>query len=563
MKLTVCLLALALLLGAPSLGAAARPSLTYRWFYVGSSLRDAAALEHVLALFPRAAAAGYNGVMIGGLDAFDHSPEYLENVRRFREEAAKYHIDVYPYVMMHNSGQVLARDPNLAEGLPVRDALFVVHGREATLEPDPPVAVANGGFEEAEGDQLTGWEMQDKAGESTFADRAVAHSGGGAVRIEGASNADPKYGHARLMQALRLRPFRQYHLSFWVKTDDFDGGATCIVLAPTEKQRDLCTLEERIRPTQDWTRYDLLFNSLEWDHVRLYLGVWGDKKGRIWWDDVAVEEVGLLNPLRRDGTPLTVKSADGAAYEEGRDFAPVRDPELAAYPTYHASLPLRLTANSRIKDGERLRVSYYHPIHLANYVVSCLSEPKVYDIMREELVGINALLHPRGFMMSDDEIRVANWDESCRRTHLTPGQQLAEKARRCTRMIEEIRPDAEIWDWSDMFDPMHNAVGDYYAVNGSWAGSWEGLSPKVGVVNWYGELQGKNARFFADRGHQQILAGYYDWDEDGAGIAEWLEKTKGVPGVVGAMYTTWRDKYDALEAWAAAAWGGGEARGGG
>jgi hypothetical protein len=56
-------------------------------------------------------------------------------------------------------------------------------------------------------------------------------------------------------------------------------------------------------------------------------------------------------------------------------------------------------------------------------------------------------------------------------------------------------------------------------------------------------------------GLRQILSGYYDSDEDGAAIAEWLRNTKDVPGIVGAMYTTWENKYGAMQPWAKQAWG--------
>jgi hypothetical protein len=107
-----------------------------------------------------------------------------------------------------------------------------------------------------------------------------------------------------------------------------------------------------------------------------------------------------------------------------------------------------------------------------------------------------------------------------------------------------------------MFDPMHNAVDHFYAVNGSLAGSWKGLDRDVGIMNWHGGLQGKNCRFFADLGLKQILSGYYDGDEDGSQIARWLANTRDVPGIVGAMYTTWEDRYGAMDAWARRAWGG-------
>ena len=66
---------------------------------------------------------------------------------------------------------------------------------------------------------------------------------------------------------------------------------------------------------------------------------------------------------------------------------------------------------------------------------------------------------------------------------------------------------------------------------------------------------GKNCQFFADLGLRQVLSGYYDGDEDGSGIAKWIANAKGLPGVVGAMYTTWNDNYGPMDVWAQKAWG--------
>ena len=92
-------------------------------------------------------------------------------------------------------------------------------------------------------------------------------------------------------------------------------------------------------------------------------------------------------------------------------------------------------------------------------------------------------------------------------------------------------------------------------MNGPQTDSWKGLDKGIGIVNWHGGLKGKNCKFFADLGLKQILSGYYDGDEDGAAITEWLRNTEGIPGIVGAMYTTWEDKYNAMIVWARAAWG--------
>jgi hypothetical protein len=79
---------------------------------------------------------------------------------------------------------------------------------------------------------------------------------------------------------------------------------------------------------------------------------------------------------------------------------------------------------------------------------------------------------------------------------------------------------------------------------------------KVGNSYQPYERMGMNAPFFADRGHRQLLAGYYDGNEHGEDVVRWLKGVEDVKGVIGAMYTTWRDKYDAMEEWAAKAWGG-------
>ena len=63
--------------------------------------------------------------------------------------------------------------------------------------------------------------------------------------------------------------------------------------------------------------------------ANLYVGFWGEGKGTLWVDDLELEELALVNVLRRKGCPLVVKSSDGTTiFEEGRDFGPVADPKL-------------------------------------------------------------------------------------------------------------------------------------------------------------------------------------------------------------------------------------------
>jgi hypothetical protein len=517
-----------------------------RWLFVWRDMSDPLEVDRMIARFPRAQADGYNGIVVAANVPSAKAAEL--------KEAAKEHgLDLIAIVMGGS------RDRNFAEGVLSEDALFVAHGGAASFRPDNPTRVVNGDFEEVTGNHFDGWALQDDEGVTTFADHEVVHGGKTSLRME--SVGKNRYRHCRLAQPLELQPHRQYHVSCWVKSENLSPADPEIKILTSDSRQFINFQTFHTDRTQEWTHYDLVFNSLDHTNAQLYVGSWYGKDGKMWWDDLSIEEIGLVNVLRRPGCPVGVRSESGVAYEEGRDFETIVDPQLNPWIAYHAAPKIRLTPQTRIQEGERLRVSYYHPLIVyEDRVTSCMSEPQIFAEWRDEVKRANELLRPAAFFMSHDELRVMNQCALCRSKHMTPGELLAWNVRKATETIREIRPDAEIWVWSDMFDPMHNAVDDYFAVNGPLEGSWEGLAKDVGIVNWHGSAMGKNCRFFADRGLRQILSGYYDADEDGASIVRWLDATRDVPGIVGAMYTTWADKYDAMGVWAKKAWGGSAAR---
>jgi hypothetical protein len=195
-----------------------------------------------------------------------------------------------------------------------------------------------------------------------------------------------------------------------------------------------------------------------------------------------------------------------------------------------------------------VRVGWYHPIKTHGFQVMCsLSEPKVFEVMEAQAKLVKKHLEPRTWFFSHDEIRVAGWDALAEKSGKTPGQLLADNVKRCVKIVRDLDAKAEIVIWSDMFDPHHNAVDRYYAVNGSLKGSWEGLPKDVTVVNWNSGKAGESLKFFADRGHRQILAGFYDAGT--AGFSRWHKAAKGVKGVDGFMYTTWTGDFSQLEAY--------------
>ncbi len=558
------LITVALLIGCNDVAHAQNPMPRYRWLYASFNLQVDDNVPKLQNLMRRASAVGYNGVLLADYKfaILDRVPEhYFANVEKIKATARELQMQIAPSVcpLGYSSG-LLAHDPNLAEGLPVRDAPFRVHNQTAAIAPDPALDFSPGEFEKAENNRFIGWDFQDGIGQSSFLDRATKHGGNSSLRMENIGATDKENGHGRVMKTIKVNPWRQYRLSVWIKTSDFEtpGDARAAILT---EERALLHSSWQIEKTQDWTQYHLVFNSLNFSQVRVYLGVWGGKSGKIWWDDARIEEVGLLNVLRREGCPLTVRGEDGTAYEEGRDFETVRDEKLGVVPwpgeydLLDDAPLLRLSANSRIKDGQTLRVSFYSVIPVENGQVGCcLSDSKVYELLRDQIQRVNKLFEPQIFFMSHDEMRQANWCETCQKRKMTPGQLLADNVKRCTQFIREVNPKAEIFVWSDMFDPHHNAHDNYYLVNGSWAGSWQGFPQDVIIANWNFDGRKQSLPWFANLGNRQLLAGYYD--DSPQRILTWLEDARAVKGVDGVMYTTWQNRYDDLEAFAQNAWGG-------
>jgi hypothetical protein len=549
----------ALGLSGPVVAADPAPRYEKRWVYTMYNLQVKENADQVIQLIDQAAKAGYNGLVLADykLNVLNRVPDhYFKNVAIVREAADRAKIEIIPAVFsIGYSAGLLAHDPNLAEGLPVVDAPFLVKGGEASLVSDPLVKVTNGDLEETKGDVFVGFGYQDDPGKATFVDRNVAHHGQNSCRIQDPSKNSTN-GNCRLIQKVKVRPHGCYRLSCWTKTKELQrpGDFHLTVIGAGGKNPQLTFHEGGLESTQDWRRVEVVFNALDQSEVNVYAGLWGGGTGTLWLDELKLDELSLVNVLRRDGCPLKVASEDGrTTYHEGRDFEPVSDPKLGQVPFAgeyefdHPGARVRLPKGSRIKDGQRLLVSWYHPVLThGSQVMCCLTDPKLFAVLRDQTKRVDALLHPKTYFLSYDEIRVANWCGSCQARGATPGVLLSEHVRRSISLVKEINPKAEIVVWSDMFDPNHNAVDKYYLVNGSLSGSWEGLSRGTMIANWNGGKAAASLRFFADRGHRQILAGYYDAD-DLSGFRNWDEAAKSVKGVNGFMYTTWQQKYRLLE----------------
>lgn len=478
--------------------------LPLRWVYISRGLGSDQDVEDIRRLARTAAENGLNGVVFAaGMDSIDlKPPDYLGRLKRVKEIFDEYHLEMIPSVFSAGyGGGILAHDKNLAEGLPVKNAPYLVKNGEGRIQPDVPV------------------------------------ENGGPV-VEGVWTRE-----------VEVNPYRCYRVTFRARTEGlnltrpFSNGPFRLDVR-TEDLRNLTPWNARVPPTTGWKEFRWGFNSLWYDHVKISIGAPNAGRGKAWVDGVRVEEIGLLNVLRRPGTPVTVRSESGdTVYEEGRDYARIADPQLD-FRFDHDAPAIRILPGSRIKNGERLRVSYYHGFSINDGQTSiCMGEPKTYEIWRDVARRMHAAVAPPRYVLSMDEIREGGTCEACRGRGMA--KLLGDCLTRQFQMLREVNPKVDVWVWSDMLDPHHNAHSNYYLVDGDYNGSWRFIPGDMGIVTWYYQRRAQSLPFFSNLGFRTLAGAYYDADtlDNPRGWLEELEKT---PNAQGIMYTTWLNNYELL-----------------
>ncbi|MGC8559767.1 MAG: hypothetical protein ACP5O1_03720 [Phycisphaerae bacterium] len=513
--------ALSAVCGSFGVRAAQREPKLQLWLYCSTNLLVHENVIKTEQLWRTAAHDGYSHILLND-SKFSHLPllgsslrRYTQNVRRVRVLAKHLHLTLVPAVCpIGYSNDLLALKPSLAAGLPVKSVPFVVRHQVASVLPEP---------------------KYDLPPRPPWMDSDIQFSHGEARTI------NPP-GNARLVFSLAVHPFWAYHLRVWIRTKSFTGRPHIEVLAGRHN-KNLQHEDLAVARTQTWRRYDVVFDSLKHHHVRIYLGTWGAARGELAWKDWSLQVAGLVNPLSRPGAPTRVAGfRPGVDYIVPHDPLLGRDPYPGEYSAWHHPVAIRFI--KPVPDGTVVKVSwYYPPIIYGGEVAGDIQSHAFLHLLADQAAYVRSMFHSHHYMLSIDELRVMGWDHAVAGDGAA-GRILARTTEYCRRLFSGDR----LYTWSDMFDPLHNARKHYFLVHGSLRGSWRGLGRRMVIINWNSGHKRRSLEFFSRRGNKQIIAAYYDAPL--SHTRNWLRAARGITGVIGFMYTTWRGDYRQMSAFA-------------
>ncbi len=495
-------------------------------------------------------------------------PQYFYNVDTLQAYSAKTNVEIIPGVFPFGwSEGILFHDPDIAEGIPTTSSLFI-QGDTGVVLTDPNMILPNGGFENVSNGQFTGWSFYDGPKVSAFVDSTTVHSGKYSARCTNfvAGNAG---GNCRFERSVLCKPFHGYHMSVWINSQNFSGEEVqLLAIGHNGAQSTSLTYTAFSVPSTSngWSQYNVVFNTLTYDSLYVYCGVWGGSAGTIWFDDFQIEDAGLTNVLRPSSElPLVSEAGRSTTYVEGKDYAAVVDSILekneGSYP-WHSSPSFTILPGSAIKNGDTVQVHFIRPNPVENDATGdgstmvCVSEDTLYPILQNQLSLVDAQYHAGKYFMSHDEIREMNWDTACTSRKLSPAALLADNVKKSDSIIQKVHPGAERFDWSDMFDSLHNAHNNYYLVNGDLTGDWNLIPKDLTIVNWNGGFMSQSLDFFSKLGFSQITSPYYDV-QNTVNMRDWRLAMDTIPNMRGMMYTTWANDYSFLTPFADYAWSAG------
>ncbi|MFH1707893.1 MAG: carbohydrate binding domain-containing protein [Planctomycetota bacterium] len=149
----------------------------------------------------------------------------------------------------------------------------------------PGNLVPGGGLDQAFNHKFNGWSSVDAPGTAAFRDPFIRHGGTASVRIEDCHLSNSTSNSRLWMNDIPVQPNTVYRVSFWARTECADFASIGIEII---KNGDGLANFSNIPKTTEWRECTFTFNAGTGGTVKLVLGVWNGKAGRVWFDDVVV-----------------------------------------------------------------------------------------------------------------------------------------------------------------------------------------------------------------------------------------------------------------------------------
>jgi hypothetical protein len=155
----------------------------------------------------------------------------------------------------------------------------------AALPMEPGNAIPNPGFEADNHGVPAGWDV--RLPFTVFRDTAVKHSGQASLRID---SPDAGATPLAVLDGIVVKPDTKYRLSGWMRSD-----------TPGVRGRFYAEWHNAggwfggvlpwIAPSEEWRRWSVDVNTAHNPEGRLYVVVQAKDQGRVWFDDLKLEEV--------------------------------------------------------------------------------------------------------------------------------------------------------------------------------------------------------------------------------------------------------------------------------
>lgn len=260
----------------------------------------------------------------------------------------------------------------------------------------------------------------------------------------------------------------------------------------------------------------------------------------------------LVNVIRGGDSDITVKSLDGSkTYREGSDYR-ITDGDMAyPYPLSARSSTVNRIASGRIKDHEKVLVSYDYveckSVTWAPWSIPyCPSSDLTYKAIFHAVDNVVNALNPRFINIGHDEVRGMNRDSRCIDRGMTNAELFADDINKIYDYVKSADSGITILMWDDMINPWHNGNNESYQIEfGGPAGSTGAavdLIPKdvVLMVWWYDaadwlSVMRNGPRYFESKGFTYLGAAY----KDRKNIEDWEKIVKGRSKCAGLITTTW------------------------